>query len=661
MSVALTSNGCLFAQVRQEKYGYLRGSAHHDSKLRRSRGFSGTFGFRLTFHVATSDTLEAYKRLLSQTSSALGLGSCWVLAFGALVAMVHTPAGFSAISRMSKWLGALVHLLVVEHMFEFHRLELIEIMNVIKSVKSSSDIFKQVTFKLQRMESSVPFNPPSPKMFTRPTSDPYLLDSNHQDLDTELMGYLKLIEWPEPSSAITNFSLSTNPKECRYELLNSRKTYQVGETLEVVITAKDHLGRPKTYGGDFFQVKLHSPKLKAGVTGQVTDHGNGSYLATLLLPWPGEAQVHVRLIHSSEAVAVLKNKREMHSGKVYFNGYFHYNGSSEITECNVEIAGKEVCKYKDTVSGDTWQCVKPQKLPCDSWVYHSMGGYRKVTNSLEDSLLSGSVTNQNIPSSVSSINVEPTNVLTNITAQLPVCKTGQEPPQPSGYYYNDSWTSLMCSAQHFPKPSDASACLRGKDIHMFGDSTLRQWFEYLERFIPTLKRIDLHVNYQSGPLLAVDVNYGLVLRWRAHGLPLRTSKTMTSDLHYEAAHLAGIGGGPHTVVVITIWAHFTSHPVWMYLQRLARLRRAISALLFRSPQTTVLIKSANTGYKSIFGSDWLSLQLDILLRAAFKGMAVTVLDAWDMTSCHYLPDDIHPGAPVVRNEVDLMLSYICPQ
>ncbi|PIO28059.1 hypothetical protein AB205_0135490 [Aquarana catesbeiana] len=195
---------------------------------------------------------------------------------------------------------------------------------------------------------------------------------------------------------------------------------------------------------------------------------------------------------------------------------------------------------------------------------------------------------------------------------------------------------------------------------MLGDSTLRQWFEYLEKFIPSLKRIDLHVSYQSGPLLAVDPNAGLVVRWRGHGLPLRTTKTMISDLHYEVAHLAGIGGGPQTVVVLTLWAHFTTFPVSVYLDRLERVRQAIASLLFRSPKTKVIIKSANTGYKSIYGSDWLSLQLDILLREAFKGMAVTIIDAWDMTSCHYLPDNIHPGPPVIRNEVDLLLSYICP-
>ncbi|XP_075062598.1 NXPE family member 3-like isoform X2 [Mixophyes fleayi] len=445
-----------------------------------------------------------------------------------------------------------------------------------------------LTYRFLNMDYLKKHKPPSPKMQTRPTNVPQAMSVSTKIFGPNFKELLRLIDWPEPPSTVGHFKFSTSPSNCDYRLLDARDTYRIGETLEVVITARDHNGRLKEYGGDFFQAKLHSLELKAGVTGQVKDHGNGSYLATLLLLWPGQAEVHIRLIHSSEAVDVLKKKRESHPEKVYFYGFFQFNSSSEVMECNLELAGKDVCQYRDPVSGDTWQCVRPRKLPCDSWVYHSMGGYRKVTNQLEDSLLSGSVTNKIIPGKLPPINV------------------------------------------------------------MSDNSSLG------------LKRIDLHVNYQSGPLLAVDANAGLAMRWRAHGLPIRTTKTMTSDIHYEAAHIAGIGGGPHTVVVMTLWAHFTTYPVKIYLERLDRVRQGIASLLFRSPQTTVLIKSANTGYKSIYGSDWLSLQLDILLRAAFKGMAVTILDAWDMTSCHYLPDDIHPGPPVVRNEVDLMLSYICP-
>uniref|UniRef100_A0A8C5PF78 Uncharacterized protein n=1 Tax=Leptobrachium leishanense TaxID=445787 RepID=A0A8C5PF78_9ANUR len=149
------------------------------------------------------------------------------------------------------------------------------------------------------------------------------------------------------------------------------------------------MSRLKTYGGDFFQAKLHSPKKKAGVTGQVKDYGNGSYLATFLLPWPGEAQVNVRLIHSIEAIAVLKDKRDKYPEKVYFNGYFKSLSVSEVTECNLKVSGKDICEYKDAATGEIWQCVRPKTLPCDSWRYHSAGGNRKVTNSFESALLSG--------------------------------------------------------------------------------------------------------------------------------------------------------------------------------------------------------------------------------------------------------------------------------
>ncbi|XP_063785773.1 NXPE family member 3-like [Pseudophryne corroboree] len=841
------------------------------------------------------------------------------------------------------------------------------------------------------------YKPLPSRMHTAPTASSHYTSVPPTKSASNLKELLRLIDWPEPPSPVIHYDLSTSPGHCDYHLLNARDTYRIGEMLKVLITARDHHGRPKEYGGDYFRAKLHSPALKAGVTGHVKDHGNGSYLATFLLPWPGRAEVQIRLIHSSEAVAVLKKKRESHPEKVYFYGYFQFNGISETVECNLEVAGKDVCTYRDPVSGDTWQCVRPRKLPCDSWVYHSMGGYRRVTDKLEDSLLSGPVTDTVISGKVSPINVisdnisvgfgcnpvsqdfqqrpnpksairisvspvnqastsqnssdvpssdyfdgdlaqywalvdwyltmmetdpslgitpwklsvinifgscshqssrnpsipvedphaiafgredqpalafecedppalafghedisalvfghedlssalasglchclkcrpagyqcfeyrlvdhlskcfnaillqqhtgsddriacwqslpvllvtpppaaavrltdcgwlaaqptcrhapmshctaslssfpaalrcppvralclsspcvtcpaiadtpqeprtlsrcwsrwEPPALLpcrrwsatgrpcgvclalvpaatrappdvhvwctlhlsllpaeplylpqqTELTFNLSACRPGQESTQPSGFYYGDNWRSLTCLGRHFPQPSNALACLKGKEIHMFGDSTLRQWFEYLERFIPSLKRIDLHVNYQSGPLLAVDATAGFAMRWRAHGLPLRTTKTMVSDLHYEKAHLAGISGGPHTVIVMTLCAHFTTYPVRVYLERLDRVRKAIASLLFRSPQTTVIIKSANTGYKSIYGSDWLSLHLDILLKATFKGMAVTFLDVWDMTSCHYLPDDIHPGPPVIRNEVDLMLSYICPQ
>ncbi|XP_029436653.1 NXPE family member 3-like [Rhinatrema bivittatum] len=478
--------------------------------------------------------------------------------------------------------------------------------------------------------------------------------------DSEEVKMLKeLIAWPEPRGTLS-FNSSTSAQNCDYQILNPRAHYSVGETLELLLTARDHHKRPKSYGGDFFRAKLHSPGLKAGVTGSVRDHQNGTYTITFLLLWPGDVEVSIRLIHSSEAVQIMKRLRDTRTDKVYFYGYFQKNGTAERMECNLQILERPVCEYTDPRTGEKWVCIRPKQLPCNTLIYHSAGGYRKVTNKEEDALLAGAVTDQAIPGKIPILLVLPGN--SSVYEQRsPLCTPGLPIPDPSGYYYNDVWMSRVCSSKTFPKPSNVSGCLRGKIVHMFGDSTLRQWWEYLLNVIPTLKRIDLHVNYKSGPLLAADLENNFVMHWRAHGNPLRIEKTMVADLHYMANDISAIGGGPDLVIVFTLWAHFTTYPVDWYIQRVQIIRQMVIDLLQRSPQTTIIIKSANTGYKSVYGSDWLSFQLDVILRRMFLGLPVAIVDAWQMTSCHYLPDDIHPGKVIIQNEVDLFLSYICPR
>ena len=38
--------------------------------------------------------------------------------------------------------------------------------------------------------------------------------------------------------------------------------------------------------------------------------------------------------------------------------------------------------------------------------------------------------------------------------------------------------------RHFNDPDNITECLQGKMVYLFGDSTIRQWFEYLTAFVP---------------------------------------------------------------------------------------------------------------------------------------------------------------------------------
>lgn len=143
------------------------------------------------------------------------------------------------------------------------------------------------------------------------------------------------------------------------------------------------------------------PLSQASVFGEVVDLLNGSYSVSFLLPWVGEAQVAVRLIHSSEAVQVLKHHRDTDSDRVYYNGYYEASGPnktrlSEVVQCNVkwdknglESLGTKncCCEYSDPRTRETWRCKKPKSLPCSALVYHSMGSYRNRLTKQEKILM----------------------------------------------------------------------------------------------------------------------------------------------------------------------------------------------------------------------------------------------------------------------------------
>ncbi|KAI7801055.1 putative NXPE family member 3-like [Triplophysa rosa] len=480
--------------------------------------------------------------------------------------------------------------------------------------------------------------------------------------------------WAGPDRSVTYVSMSTSPAHSTFIIQNLKDSYQIGEELYVMIHARDFNHNPKLYGGDFFQAKLFKNVFvfQASVFGEMMDLLNGSYSVRFLLPWVGQAQVAVRLIHSSEGVQVLKHHRDTDSDRVFFNGYFKGPGPNgtrlnEIVKCNVKWdknglekmgTGDCCCEYKDSRTGEGWRCQRPKSLPCSARVYHSMGGYNNRLSEEEKILMTK--TNQNVNHGDIPIIKIASSARNESIDVRDKCRPGLHTPVPAGFYLNDVWTSFVCKTHQFT-PQTTTQCLKDKHIYMMGDSTMRQWFEFLLKAVPSLKQMNLHVQYQAGPLLAVDVGNNIDLHWRAHGVPLRCLKTEVANLHYISNEIEDLAGGPHTVIVFNLGPHFTTYPLDFFTHRVLRIRKAVVNLLQRAPETTVIIKTVNTGYKDVFGSDWYSLQLDKILRWAFQDVGVYILDVWQMTSCHYNIENIHPGPVIIKNEMDIFLSFICPE
>ncbi|CAJ1054219.1 NXPE family member 3-like isoform X2 [Xyrichtys novacula] len=236
----------------------------------------------------------------------------------------------------------------------------------------------------------------------------------------------------------------------------------------------------------------------------------------------------------------------------------------------------------------------------------------------------------------------------------------------SGYYYQGVWRALGGSrVQQFNTSSAISQCLKGKMVHLYGDSTIRQWFEFLDVSLPDAQHFDLKGSKQAGPHMILDHENHFMITYRCHGPPLRFTSIPISQLRYIANELDGLKGGSDTVVVIGIWAHFSTFPIEVYLRRLQSIRRAVVHLLNRAPGTLVIIRTSNlkalTLYETLTNSDWFTIQRDKVLRAIFKGVNVKLVDAWEMVLAHHLPHSLHPQPPIIKNMIDVLLSYACPK
>ncbi|CAL8255576.1 unnamed protein product [Gadus morhua 'NCC'] len=480
---------------------------------------------------------------------------------------------------------------------------------------------------------------------------------------------LKAIAWPKlparPAPAPLN--QTSDPVHSLFTILPSKgqKEWHVGDQLEALVQMNDFQGSPKRYGGDFLVARLHSPDLGAGVAGKVVDHLNGSYSALFPLLWGGSAQVQITMVHSSEAVAVLQRLREERPNRVFFKSLFRSGNLSETTTCipclPLNYPQQPLCNYTNLHTGEPWYCLKPKLLSCDTRIKHAMGGYENPLFTNKEARLFQS--RVNIKVVIHASGPDRINVSKIDETELENSTIKPEPDKytPSGYYYKGTWRPLGgTSVRQFNDPSSITQCLSGKVIHMYGDSTMRQWYEYLSAFIPDF---NLHRS-KLGPLMAVDFKHNILMNYRCHGPPIRIFPVSTSELRYVANEVDGLAGGPDTVVVFSIWAHFTSFPIEVYIRRMRHIRQALVRLLDRGPRTLVIIRSANfvamDQTTSKHSSDWFSLQIDKVLRTMFKGLAAVFVDAWEMTLAHHSPHNIHPPPPIIKNMVDLILSRVCP-
>ncbi|XP_075460228.1 NXPE family member 1-like isoform X2 [Ascaphus truei] len=178
----------------------------------------------------------------------------------------------------------------------------------------------------------------------------------------------------------------------------------------------------------------------------------------------------------------------------------------------------------------------------------------------------------------------------------------------------------------------------------------------------TLTFFDLHGNGEHKNFLALDLKRNVHIQWKKHGHPFVTQIFYTvKDYSSVTREIDRLGGGPHTVIVLSLGQHFRPFPVTLFIRRLLNIRNAIERLFLRSPDTKVILKSENT--REINPdmerfSDFHGYIQYLLVKDIFQGLNVGVIDAWDMTTA-FGSFQVHPPETVIKNQINMFLAYIC--
>ncbi|KAG9470885.1 hypothetical protein GDO78_016428 [Eleutherodactylus coqui] len=209
---------------------------------------------------------------------------------------------------------------------------------------------------------------------------------------------------------------------------------------------------------------------------------------------------------------------------------------------------------------------------------------------------------------------------------------------------------------------ELNACLQGKFLYMYGDSTVHQWMTYFEQKLKTLKPLNVYEGGWAQKHINVDIERNIHVVWKRHGRPFvyLDFATVRED-HSIPREIDFIGGNDHTVIALYIGVHFRLFPIQHFIRRLLNIRRAIERLHLRSPQTKVIIKTENTSemINEFEGmTDFHAYVHYSIMEIVFKGLNVGFVNGWDMTTA-FNTNQLHPPESFIRNEVNMLMTYIC--
>ena len=233
----------------------------------------------------------------------------------------------------------------------------------------------------------------------------------------------------------------------------------------------------------------------------------------------------------------------------------------------------------------------------------------------------------------------------------------------TGFFYNDTWNMVHC------KGVDESAyniCLSNTSLVMLGDSTMRQWYAFLERYLEC-NRITKTWTYDKWHKWSACSKPWLnfTMQWIPHSQPSFMGRSFDTKKKFSSIsrYMEQIRNNTNVILVINIYAHFIGYHHSIFRKRMRIISSSMRKLLERNKNVKVLIKGPHTYVSKAFDGglgDYYGFVYRDIMFEELSGLhdKVIYMDQKDITVAR-AGKDSHPPVEIVRASIYQMLNYIC--
>jgi len=207
--------------------------------------------------------------------------------------------------------------------------------------------------------------------------------------------------------------------------------------------------------------------------------------------------------------------------------------------------------------------------------------------------------------------------------------------------------------------------LRNKRLVLFGDSTMRQWFENMVgRWKCTYTTERKNYSTWHKRTACANTQYNFTVEWLPHSQPFYGGDDQRYTTTSIARHLDETGSNDNAIFVLYLYVHMMGYHHSLFRVKIRKIREAVERLLERNNAVKFMLRGPHTftdppAWKRRL-SDFHALVYKHVLYEEFRGLhdKIIYLDHKDITNAIPIGDP-HPPQLVVDAMVDQILDYLC--